>query len=57
MIGLSRSLFLNVVSRAAGWLISTLFRCRALFSIRRARERDVPVVLDTEGRGGRGSLP
>jgi hypothetical protein len=30
--------FLSVVSRAAGWLIGTLFRLRSLISIERARD-------------------
>jgi hypothetical protein len=38
MRGLSPSLFLSVVSRAAGWLIAKLFRRRALISIGRARD-------------------
>jgi hypothetical protein len=37
MRGSSRSLILSVMSCAAGWLIATLFRRRALISVGRAR--------------------
>jgi hypothetical protein len=48
MRGLSRSLFLSAVSRAAGWLIATLFRRRALISIGRARDTISPACPTRE---------
>jgi hypothetical protein len=48
MRALSWSLFPSVVSRAAGWLIATLFRRRALISIARVRDAISRAYRDRE---------
>jgi hypothetical protein len=56
MKGRSTSLFLSVISRAAGWLIATLFRRRALISIGKARDAMSRSVLETGGSPPRAAM-
>jgi hypothetical protein len=56
MVGSSTSLFLSVVSRAAGRLIAMLFRRRALISIGKAQDAMSRSVLDTKGSPRRAAM-